>query len=79
MKIFHTFNTCVQNGKIRGRFGLDELGGKDQPRDGTQFPVGKEELYLNYATRDKALDQLIETDYVSSSITSKLANHQKVS
>jgi len=51
------------NGKIRGRFGLDELGGKDQPRDGTQFPVGKEELYLNYATRDKALDQLIETDY----------------
>ena len=73
----YIYNTCVQNGKIRGRFGLDELGGKDQPRDGTQFPVGKEELYLNYATRDKALDQLIETDYVSSLSQASLQTTKK--
>merc|ERR1711934_315932 len=51
------------NGKIQGRFGLADLEGVDQPRDGERFPVGRSELYLNYSTRDQALDKLIETDY----------------
>ena len=31
-----------------------------------QFQVARKDLYLNYAARDQLLDQLIETDYVSS-------------
>merc|ERR1711971_244038 len=41
-------------GNISRRFGV---------RDGQQFPVGREGLYLDYATRDEALDELFETDY----------------
>ena len=79
MQHFHTF-TCfvyVQNGKIQGRFGLADLEGVDQPRDGERFPVGRSELYLNYSTRDQALDKLIETDYVSPFIIRELVNHPK--
>ena len=62
-------HSYIQNGKIRTRFGVV------RPRDGQQFPVSREELYLDYTTRDESLDELIETDYVSCSILRKLANH----
>ena len=38
-----------------------------------QFPVARKDLYLNYAARDQLLDQLIETDYVSSFSISDLS------
>ena len=39
--------------------------------------MARNELYLNYSTRDQALDKLIETDYVSPFIIMELANQPK--
>ena len=64
---FLLYFICTQNDKIGARF-----GGVPQSRDGQQFPVAREDLYPNYAARDRHLDQLLETDYVSSFIIGTL-------
>ena len=67
MDSFLLYFICTQNDKIGARF-----GGAPQSRDGQQFPVAREDLYPNYAARDRHLDQLLETDYVSSFIIGTL-------
>ena len=68
MDSFLLYFICTQNDKIGARF-----GGAPQSRDGQQFPVAREDLYPNYAARDRHLDQLLETDYVSSFSISDLS------